>query len=490
VWAVRDFRIAVAGRGVSAVGDAVTQLALLIRVHDQGGGAAGVAAVLAMSAAAVVLLAPWAGTLVDSRDSRRLAVGGSVVAAAAVAGMALGGPLWTVLVLVFVLEGAQAVTGPTWGALTPRIVGPARAAQAVGWVQSVASAARITGPLAGGVLIAAAGTRAAFLADAVSFAAVSAAAAAISVRRHPDAEQPGTAPAAADPADDGAAGGRPRSTRAHRRRRWAAGLAILRADRVLWTLTVALAVFIVGAEASNVLEVFLVRDALHAGTTGDGVVSAVAGCGLLAGSIAATRLSSPARRVTVLLTCLVATAVVITAGGLAPTLAVLAVLSTVGGFSNGLINATFGAVFVQRVSDSDRGRTGATLNALTRSASLAALALGALAGALFGPRTAITALGAITLLLLAVLVPRTTNQLRRAAAPPALTQPPRREQRRTPRGPGRLGPAPRDRSPRSGLRWALRPRAAWALVECGGCAGSVPGVDHLFWLAAPSTLSR
>lgn len=176
--------------------------------------------------------------------------------------------------------------------------------------------------------------------------------------------------------------------------------------------------------------------------------------------------------------------------GPCPDLAVLAVLSTVGGFSNGLINATFGAVFVQRVSDSDRGRTGATLNALTRSASLAALALGALAGALFGPRTAITALGAITLLLLAVLVPRTTNQLRRAAAPPALTQPPRREQRRTPRGPGRLGPAPRDRSPRSGLRWALRPRAAWALVECGGCAGSVPGVDHLFWLAAPSTLSR
>jgi len=90
---VRDFRIAVTGRGVSAVGDAVTQLALLIRVHDQGGGAAGVAAVLAVSAAAVVLLAPWAGRLVDSRDSRRLAVGGSAVAAAAVAGLALGGPL-------------------------------------------------------------------------------------------------------------------------------------------------------------------------------------------------------------------------------------------------------------------------------------------------------------------------------------------------------------------------------------------------------------
>ncbi len=192
---------------------------------------------------------------------------------------------------------------------------------------------------------------------------------------------------------------------------------------MLWTLTICLAVFIVGAEASNVLEVFLIRDALHAGTTGYGIVSAVAGCGLLAGSIAATRLSSPARRVTVLLTCLVATAAVITADGLAPTLTALAALAAVGGFSNGLINATFGAVFVQRVRDSDRGRTGATLNALTRTASLAALALGALAGPLIGPRTAITALGATTLLLLAVLVPRTTNQLRRAASPPALTTP-------------------------------------------------------------------
>ncbi len=95
------------------------------------------------------------------------------------------------------------------------------------------------------------------------------------------------------------------------------------------------------------------------------------------------------------------------------------VLAALSGASNGLINATLGAVFGHRVPDRDRGRAGAAPNALTRTTSLAALALGALAGALTGPRTAITALGATTPLLLAVLVPWTTTRLRLSSAPPA-----------------------------------------------------------------------
>ncbi len=414
VWRERDFRIAVAGRGVSAVGDGVTQLALLLHVHDSGAGTAGIALVLGVSALAVVVSAPWAGRLVDTLDSRVLAVAGSAVSAAAVLGLAAGGPLWLAMVLVFVVMSAQTVVGPTWGALTPRIVGPARAPVAVGWLQSVDNGARIAGPLLGGVLVGLGGTAVAFGADAVSYAVIAAAACLIRTRRHPAAESRVARPAMAglrgsgDPppesrgSEPGAGSGR------------TAGLAVLRGDALLWPLVIALTVFIVGAEAANVLDVFLIRDALHASSRSYGLVSAIVGAGLLLGSLAATRLRTPRQRVRTLLVNLAVIEVLVVAEGLAPTLAVLAVLTAVTGVSNGLINAAFGGILVERVPDAARGRAGSALNALTRTASVLALALGALVGALTGPRTGFVVLGTGTIVLLLGIVPWTLSRLRRA----------------------------------------------------------------------------
>ena len=391
IWALRDFRIAVAGRGVSAVGDGVTELALLVHVHDSGAGPAGVALVLAVSAAAVVLTARWAGRLVDTRDSRTLMVAGSAVAALGVAGLAVGGPLWLAAVEVFVVESAQNVLGPTWGALTPRIVGVERAPVAAAWLQSVTNGARIAGPLLGGVLIGLGGTRAAFTTDAASFAVIAGAACLVRTRRHLGR----TPPRSAAPTRTG-------------------GLAIVRADPLLWPLVLALAVFVVGAEASNVLEVFLVRDALHATSGAFGVVSALSGCGLVAGSLAATRLGTARQRIRTLLVGLAATALLIVAEGLAPAVAVLAVLGVLGGISNGLINASFGGLVVERIADADRGRAGSAMNALTRTASLVALSLGALLGVLVGPRPGYVVLGSGTLVVLLAARPWALRGIRHA----------------------------------------------------------------------------
>jgi MFS family permease len=390
VWSLRDFRIAVAGRTVSAVGDGITLLALLVLVHDSGAGPAGVAVVLAVSAAAVVLTARWAGRLVDTRDSRVLTVTGSAVAAAGVAGLALGGPLWLAAVLVFVVESAQNVLGPAWGALTPRIVGVERAPVAAAWLQSATNGAQIAGPLLGGVLIGVGGTRVAFTADAASFAVIAAAAYLVRTRRHV-CRAPTREP-----------------------RPPAGGLAIVRGDALLWPLILALAVFVVGAEGSNVLEVFLVRDALHATNRAFGVVSALAGCGLVSGSLLATRLRTAGQRIRTLLGCLTATALLIVADGLAPTVAVLTVLGTLAGISNGLINASFGGIVVERLHDHDRGRAGSALNAITRTASLLALALGALVGVVAGPRQGYVLLGSGTLVVLLAAVPWALRGIRQA----------------------------------------------------------------------------
>lgn len=401
VWSFRDFRLAVAGRGVSAIGDGITQLALMIHVHDRQGGPGGVAAVIGVSALAVVLFAPWAGGLVDRHDSRVLAVSGSLVAAAGAAGLGLeaGAPLWTAYVLVFVIEAAQTVVGPTWGALTPRIVGPLSAPVAVGWLQSVDNGARILGPAIGGLLVGVAGIAAAFAADSASFVAIAVAACAVRTRRHLNAEATAGDTSAARPGRNG-------------RARMLAGLDVIRADVLLWPLVIALMAFVVGAEASNVLDVFLVRDALGASTSAYGAVSAVIGCGLVVGSLAATRLRSSGQRVRMLFTCLGATSLVIIAEGLAPTLVVLAALSLVGGVSNGLINASFGGVVVERVADADRGRAGSAINALVRVASLVALGLGAFIGSVTGPRVGFVTCGTGTGFVLLVIGPWTRARLR------------------------------------------------------------------------------
>ena len=115
------------------------------------------AAYLFCSALPLVLLAPWAGRLADTRDSRTLATASSVVSAAAVAGMGLGmqyldNYLPALFAMTFLLDTAQAVAGPTWQALLPRIVGEERTPRALGTMQATIMIAGMVGPAAGGLL--------------------------------------------------------------------------------------------------------------------------------------------------------------------------------------------------------------------------------------------------------------------------------------------------------------------------------------------------
>jgi predicted MFS family arabinose efflux permease len=122
----------------------------------------------------VVLIALPAGALADLVDRRKflLFTQGSMVAASLVLGiLAVRGTCTPTLLLAFTfLLGAGAVMNdPAWQALTPDLVPSSKLASAVALNSAGFNIARAVGPALGGVVIATAGSGAAFLLNAVSF---------------------------------------------------------------------------------------------------------------------------------------------------------------------------------------------------------------------------------------------------------------------------------------------------------------------------------
>ena len=226
-----------------------------VMLHLQNAAAAGetpvagpwlVAAYLLCSALPLVLLAPWAGRLADTMDSRTLATASSAVSAAAVAGMGLGmqyleNYLPVLFAMTFLLDAAQSVASPTWQALLPRIVGEDRTPRAMGTMQATIMIAGMAGPAAGGLLSGWGGTGLVFAVASGCYVAMGLGALLIRTRRGTAAERAGQAkPALLD------------------------GLRLIRRDSLVWALVLGAMFFIVVGEATNVLEVFLARNELGA----------------------------------------------------------------------------------------------------------------------------------------------------------------------------------------------------------------------------------
>ena len=107
IWRYRDLRVTASARAVSALGDEVALVALLLRVHDEGHGPMGVTGLLVAAALPTVALAGVAGRVVDRYDSRRLAVVSGLWQAAACVAVALAESLWLVFALVAALHRIQ-----------------------------------------------------------------------------------------------------------------------------------------------------------------------------------------------------------------------------------------------------------------------------------------------------------------------------------------------------------------------------------------------
>ncbi|MEN3746725.1 MFS transporter [Sphingomonas sp. HF-S3] len=133
-----------------------------------------VALVQASTSLPIMLLSLWAGAVADNLDRRRVMLAAQCFMLAVSAMLALGAWLgwitpWLLLVFTFLIGCGTAVNGPAWqasvGDMVPRSVLPSAVAMnSMGF-----NIARSLGPAIGGLIVAAAGAAAAFLANAVSY---------------------------------------------------------------------------------------------------------------------------------------------------------------------------------------------------------------------------------------------------------------------------------------------------------------------------------
>jgi MFS family permease len=375
VLRLRDFRLAAGARAISALGDAMAMIALLLRVHDGGEGPWAVSLVLVAAAAPLVLLAGWAGRISDTYDSRRVLVLCAALQGAGCLALAAGGPLGQTLVLVLIVQAGQAVAGPTWQALVPAMVGPARTGAAVGVMGSLTTGAEVAGPALAGILTGVGGAGLPLVADGLTFLALGLAALCVRTRR---------------------GGASPTSTR-RRTPRGDSGLAVLRADAILWPLALGLMAFVLVAEGTNVVDVFLVRDALGAGSAAYGGITAVMMTGVVVGSLLGARPDDRSRVRRVVMAAVVLSSTLVLSG-LAPSILVLAPVAAALGVANGVLNTQGSALMLTRLPEAALGRGAAAMNGLVRAGSVVGLGLGGVVGGICGPRWTFVGCGLLALL--------------------------------------------------------------------------------------------
>ncbi|MDP9982479.1 MFS family permease [Pseudarthrobacter oxydans] len=382
LWRNRDFVLASSARFIATAGMGAVIISVML--HLQNLAAAGqtaiagpwlVAAYLLCSALPLVLLAPWAGRLADTRDSRTLATASAVVSAAAVAGMGLGmqyldNYLPVLFAMTFLLDTAQAVAGPTWQALLPRIVGEERTPRALGTMQATIMIASMVGPAAGGLLSGWGGSGLVFAVASGCYLAMAAGAMLIRTRRGTAAERVGKEPPAL-----------------------LNGLRLIRRDGLVWALVLGALFFITVGEATNVLEVFLARDELGATETQYGLLAASFGLGMASGAGLASRITSHPTRLRALLVSMALTSAFLGIMSLVPNMELLFIAYTAMGASCGMLNACFGAIAIMRIPESGRGQAMAIIGGMTRAVAIGALALGGLLGALLPIRVSFLVAG-------------------------------------------------------------------------------------------------
>jgi MFS family permease len=259
----------------------------------------------------------------------------------------------------FALVGAVAAQGPG-------------AKRANARVETARNLGYLLGPLAGAGLVALWSVGAALAFDAVTFVAIGLGAALLTVRR------PGIAPAGAD---------RPRARD---------GIGLLTRDPVLRIAIAVLVGSLVAMSMSISADAFFVRQTLHTGPIGLGLLLSSWMVGMVLGSlVAAPRVAGGALAVAALLGTVVQGTGKLGAAAIA-VLPVALALYAMGGAGHGVKNVAARALIHERVEPAAYGRAFATYAALRNCAELAALVIGGVLVDTIGARGTLLFAGAAT----------------------------------------------------------------------------------------------
>ncbi|MGH3399623.1 MAG: MFS transporter [Streptosporangiaceae bacterium] len=371
VWT--DVYLAAGARAVSAAGDLLAAIALVLELQQRGMGGFAVAAILIAAAAPPVLLVRWAGRLADRADSRRLLVLTGLAQAAACVALAFAGGIAEIIGLVTVLAAGLALTQPCLQALLADMVAPGDLPRATALSQTATAAGTMLAPALAGLLMGHFGVRVPLLADAASYLAIAVAGGLIRTRRGGRAlapassKAPGQSPAPA----------------------WR-----LRQDPLVWSAVVLIGAVVGAASLVNVAEVFFIRGTLHSTATVYGLLDSVwisatmGGAWLLARRRPADWALGPALLGALTLTC---ASVAIFA--VVPAVAWLVPVSLVGGLGNGGVSNAVSVLLGRRAPAAGRGRAYAVLGAVVSAATTGGYLLGGLLLVLIPVRAAIAGAG-------------------------------------------------------------------------------------------------
>jgi MFS family permease len=367
----RDLRLLAGAAGLSALGDFLAIVPLVLHVQQQTGSTFAISAVFVALWGPLVLGAGLAGAIVDRFENRALLVGVSFAQAAVVVVIAFSvSTLWLLLPLVALLGFGVAISQPAEFALVPAAGGGEEIARANGLMETVRSLGFTAGPLLGGALGAAGLLRLALAVNALSFVVVGLAGLALRARRHP-------------------AGGR----RPEERVRARDGFAFLAHDRVL-AITLAGAVAALTVFAMSVTaEPLFVTDVLGAGSFGYGLLITAWTLGMTAGAAGLSHRIPPARLAVAALIAIVGQGLGIAGAASSPVLWSAMLGFTFGGVAHGVKNVLLRTLIHERAPDALRGRAFAAYNGARNGAELGALAMGGLVVGAFGARAGLLASG-------------------------------------------------------------------------------------------------
>ena len=173
-WRNRRWRAFLAGTSISAAGDFVYLVALVVYLIEETGSAGWVAAAAAARMATFILLGPIGGAIADRFDRRRLMVLLDLARAAVMVVVALviavGVDVLVVVVLVVVAAALTTPYRPAAVAATPLLVPESDLAVANAAEATIGQLAWFVGPAVGAALVSWAGPELAFVVNGGTFA--------------------------------------------------------------------------------------------------------------------------------------------------------------------------------------------------------------------------------------------------------------------------------------------------------------------------------
>jgi MFS family permease len=373
----RDVAVTAIIMGGSALGDAAARVALVLRVHEGGGSAWAVTALLLASVLPAVFLARRAGALVDRHDSRVLMVGCALVQALVCLPLAVSSSIGVLVALVAGLAALATVTGPARTALVPDMVGPQNLLKANAVLRGADAIGRMAGWSLGGFVTGMLGSGPVLLLDAASFAVLAAGSALIRTRR-----LPGSASS-------------PRSGE----RVWL-GRTV---EPILLVVAGSTGLVLMFLSTTTVAQVFFIKDVLGASDTAYGVVGACWMVGMvLAVPVVAPGRSTRSALVALAVASEAVTGVALFGAGMSSSPVMIGIWYVLAGLGSSSMMIA-GAALIGLVAPSEaRGRVLAVYSTLVNVALVAALVLSVGLMNWLGARGVFLAAGALVVIVAAV----------------------------------------------------------------------------------------